>query len=180
MGNASGRAGCSRDGHDRPVDPAFTPPYAVVVAELAEGPRLVGKPAGSRTGGAHARPPGRRRSSPCPTRSVSSVQARLTSSRMEPWSSRARGDPTHDRVVHVRGRSRRSTTSLPLSPSTGVLEVPRRRRRACGGETRSRVLRAVKRTSSRARRRDACSITFERVDRLVSESAARASCYFMV
>jgi len=26
----------------RPVDPAFTPPYAVVVAELDEGPRLVG------------------------------------------------------------------------------------------------------------------------------------------
>jgi uncharacterized OB-fold protein len=26
----------------RPVDPAFTPPYAIVVAELAEGPRLVG------------------------------------------------------------------------------------------------------------------------------------------
>jgi uncharacterized OB-fold protein len=26
----------------RPVDPAFVPPYAVVVAELDEGPRLVG------------------------------------------------------------------------------------------------------------------------------------------
>jgi uncharacterized OB-fold protein len=26
----------------RPVDPAFEPPYAVVVAELDEGPRLVG------------------------------------------------------------------------------------------------------------------------------------------
>jgi hypothetical protein len=26
----------------RPVDPAFSPPYAVVVAELDEGPRLVG------------------------------------------------------------------------------------------------------------------------------------------
>src|SRR4051812_20987241 len=26
----------------RAVDPAFTPPYAVVVAELEEGPRLVG------------------------------------------------------------------------------------------------------------------------------------------
>jgi uncharacterized OB-fold protein len=26
----------------RPVDPAFTPPYAVVVVELDEGPRLVG------------------------------------------------------------------------------------------------------------------------------------------
>jgi uncharacterized OB-fold protein len=26
----------------RPVDPAFTPPYAIVVVELAEGPRLVG------------------------------------------------------------------------------------------------------------------------------------------
>jgi len=26
----------------RPVDPAFEPPYAVVVAELEEGPRLVG------------------------------------------------------------------------------------------------------------------------------------------
>jgi uncharacterized OB-fold protein len=26
----------------RAVDPAFTPPYAVVVVELAEGPRLVG------------------------------------------------------------------------------------------------------------------------------------------
>jgi uncharacterized OB-fold protein len=26
----------------RPVDPAFTPPYAVVIAELEEGPRLVG------------------------------------------------------------------------------------------------------------------------------------------
>jgi len=26
----------------RPVDPAFVPPYAVVVAELEEGPRLVG------------------------------------------------------------------------------------------------------------------------------------------
>ena len=26
----------------RPVDPAFTPPYAIVVAELDEGPRLVG------------------------------------------------------------------------------------------------------------------------------------------
>jgi uncharacterized OB-fold protein len=30
----------------RPVDPAFEPPYAVVVAELAEGPRLVGNLAG--------------------------------------------------------------------------------------------------------------------------------------
>jgi hypothetical protein len=26
----------------RPIDPAFTPPYAVVIAELQEGPRLVG------------------------------------------------------------------------------------------------------------------------------------------
>jgi uncharacterized OB-fold protein len=26
----------------RPVDPAFEPPYAIVVAELDEGPRLVG------------------------------------------------------------------------------------------------------------------------------------------
>ena len=26
----------------RPIDPAFTPPYAVVIAELEEGPRLVG------------------------------------------------------------------------------------------------------------------------------------------
>jgi uncharacterized OB-fold protein len=26
----------------RPVDPAFTPPYAIVVVELEEGPRLVG------------------------------------------------------------------------------------------------------------------------------------------
>jgi uncharacterized OB-fold protein len=26
----------------RPIDPAFTPPYAVVVAELEEGPRVVG------------------------------------------------------------------------------------------------------------------------------------------
>ncbi len=30
----------------RPVDPAFEPPYAVVVAELEEGPRLVGMLAG--------------------------------------------------------------------------------------------------------------------------------------
>jgi uncharacterized protein len=30
----------------RPVDPAFEPPYAVVVAELDEGPRLVGMLAG--------------------------------------------------------------------------------------------------------------------------------------
>ena len=26
----------------RPIDPAFTPPYAIVVVELDEGPRLVG------------------------------------------------------------------------------------------------------------------------------------------
>jgi hypothetical protein len=26
----------------RPIDPAFTPPYAIVIAELDEGPRLVG------------------------------------------------------------------------------------------------------------------------------------------
>jgi uncharacterized OB-fold protein len=26
----------------RPLDPAFTPPYAVVIVELEEGPRLVG------------------------------------------------------------------------------------------------------------------------------------------
>jgi uncharacterized OB-fold protein len=30
----------------RAVDPAFEPPYAIVVAELAEGPRLVGSLAG--------------------------------------------------------------------------------------------------------------------------------------
>jgi len=30
----------------RPVDPAFDPPYAIVVAELEEGPRLVGSLAG--------------------------------------------------------------------------------------------------------------------------------------
>ena len=30
----------------RPVDPAFEPPYAVVVVELEEGPRLVGNLAG--------------------------------------------------------------------------------------------------------------------------------------
>jgi len=30
----------------RPVDPAFEPPYAVVVVELDEGPRLVGNLAG--------------------------------------------------------------------------------------------------------------------------------------
>jgi uncharacterized OB-fold protein len=30
----------------RPVDPAFEPPYAIVVAELEEGPRLVGNLAG--------------------------------------------------------------------------------------------------------------------------------------
>jgi uncharacterized OB-fold protein len=30
----------------RAVDPAFTPPYAVVVVELEEGPRLVGSPRG--------------------------------------------------------------------------------------------------------------------------------------
>jgi len=34
----------------RPVDPAFTPPYAVVVAELEEGPRLVGNLAGMEPG----------------------------------------------------------------------------------------------------------------------------------
>jgi hypothetical protein len=30
----------------RPIDPAFEPPYAVVVVELEEGPRLVGTVAG--------------------------------------------------------------------------------------------------------------------------------------
>jgi uncharacterized OB-fold protein len=30
----------------RPIDPAFDPPYAVVVVELEEGPRLVGTIAG--------------------------------------------------------------------------------------------------------------------------------------
>jgi uncharacterized OB-fold protein len=30
----------------RAVDPAFEPPYAIVVVELTEGPRLVGTPAG--------------------------------------------------------------------------------------------------------------------------------------
>jgi uncharacterized protein len=30
----------------RAVDPAFEPPYAIVVVELEEGPRLVGSPAG--------------------------------------------------------------------------------------------------------------------------------------
>jgi uncharacterized protein len=28
----------------RAVDPAFTPPYAIVVVELEEGPRLIGNP----------------------------------------------------------------------------------------------------------------------------------------
>jgi hypothetical protein len=46
--NAGWELACGR-GHvfswtitHRPVDPAFVPPYAVVVAELDEGPRLVG------------------------------------------------------------------------------------------------------------------------------------------
>jgi uncharacterized protein len=30
----------------RAVDPAFEPPYAIVIAELEEGPRLVGNPKG--------------------------------------------------------------------------------------------------------------------------------------
>jgi uncharacterized OB-fold protein len=30
----------------QPIDPAFEPPYAVVVVELEEGPRLVGNLAG--------------------------------------------------------------------------------------------------------------------------------------
>jgi len=30
----------------RSVDPAFEPPYAIVIAELEEGPRLVGNPKG--------------------------------------------------------------------------------------------------------------------------------------
>jgi len=30
----------------RAVDPAFVPPYAIVVVELEEGPRLVGSPSG--------------------------------------------------------------------------------------------------------------------------------------
>lgn len=34
----------------RPIDPAFTPPYAVVVVELDEGPRLVGNPRGLELG----------------------------------------------------------------------------------------------------------------------------------
>jgi len=34
----------------RAVDPAFEPPYAIVVAELAEGPRLVGSLAGIELG----------------------------------------------------------------------------------------------------------------------------------
>ncbi len=34
----------------RPIDPAFTPPYAVVIAELEEGPRLVGNLRGMEPG----------------------------------------------------------------------------------------------------------------------------------
>jgi uncharacterized OB-fold protein len=91
--------------HHRPV-PGFTPPYAIAVVELDEGPRMM-------TTSPAARRPRRRWSSTCRSKSPSRSSTTRSPS---PSSARLTIDRHHTRIVIARSRRRRSNFDGMESP----------------------------------------------------------------